>query len=105
MRRGWLATVIGLVIAGALVVSMYARITRLLPGGGSENLSITVAYPTLFYMNLPGILLMWLTLVLTPFDANWSQLWNQLLVTTGNAIFYGFAAYVVVWLRAMWRRT
>jgi hypothetical protein len=105
MRRGWLATLIGLAIAAALVVAMYARITRPLPGAGSENLSITFAYPTLFYLNLPGIGLMWLALILTPFNANWSQALNQLLVTSGNAIFYGFAAYVVVRLTARWRRT
>jgi hypothetical protein len=105
MRRGWLATVIGLAIAGALVVAMYARITRPLLEGGSTNLSITSEYPTLFYLNLPGIALMWLTLVLTPFDANWSQALNQLLVTTGNAIFYGLGAYVVFRLGARWRRT
>ena len=105
MRRGWLALIIGLAIAGALVVAMYARITRSLPGGGFENLSITIAYPTLFYLNLPGIALMWLTLILTPFNANWSQALNQILVTTGNAIFYGLAAYVVVRLATRWRRT
>jgi hypothetical protein len=105
MRRGWLALIIGLAIAGVLVVAMYARTTRSLPGGGSENLSITIAYPTLFYLNLPGIALMWLTLILTPFNANWSQALNQVLVTTGNAIFYGFAAYVAVWLATRWRRT
>jgi|SRR5580692_7876058 hypothetical protein len=105
MRRGWLALIIGLAIAGALVVAMYARTTRPLAGGGFENLSITIAYPTLFYLNLPGIALMWLTLILTPFNANWSQALNQILVTSGNAIFYGLAAYVVVRLATRWRRT
>lgn len=102
MRRGWLALIVGLAIAGALAVAMYARVARPLPGGGSENLSITLAYPTLFYLNLPGMALMWLALILTPFNANWSQPLNQLLVTTGNAICYGFAAYVVVTLAKRW---
>jgi hypothetical protein len=102
MRRGWLALIVGLAIAGALAVAMYARVARPLPGGGSENMSTTLAYPTLFYLNLPGIALMWLALILTQFNANWSQPLNQLLVTTGNAIFYGFAAYVVVTLAKRW---
>ena len=105
MRRGWLALIVGLAIAGALAVAMYARVARPLPGGGSENMSTTLAYPTLFYLNLPGIALMWLTLILTPFNANWSQALNQILVTSGNAIFYGLAAYVVVRLATRWRRT
>jgi len=102
MRRGWLALIVGLAIAGPLAVAMYARVARPLPGGGSENMSTTLAYPTLFYLNLPGIALMWLALILTQFNANWSQALNQLLVTTGNAIFYGFAAYVVVTLAKRW---
>jgi hypothetical protein len=102
MRRGWLALIVGLAIAGALAVAMYARVAGPLPGGGSENMSTTLAYPTLFYLNLPGIALMWLALILTQFNANWSQPLNQLLVTTGNAIFYGFAAYVVVTLAKRW---
>jgi hypothetical protein len=105
MRRRWLALCIGLAIAAALTVAMYTRITRPFPGGGYENLSITIAFPTLFYLHLPGIALMWLTLLLTPVSAASSHVLMQVLVTTGNTIFYGLAAYVVVAPAANWRRT
>jgi hypothetical protein len=105
MRRGWLSVVVGLVIAAGLTAAMYIRVTHSLFGGGREDLSLTLAFPPLLYLNLPGIALMWLTLFLTPVNANSSQVFMQLLVAIGNAIFYGLAAYVVVGLAARWRQT
>jgi hypothetical protein len=105
MRRGWLATGIGLAIAGALTIAMYTRITRALPGSGQENLSLTIALPPLFYLNIPGIALMWLTLFLTPVNATSAPVLMQVLVAIGNAIFYGAAAYLVMRFARRWSRT
>ena len=87
------------------MVAVYATTTRPLDNGGYETLSLVVAHRTLLFLNVPGIALMWLALVTSPFDANWSRTWNYLLLATGNTIFYSFSAYLVVRLTGRWRRT
>ena len=104
MRHGWLAMFVGLVIALALFGIGLIRLTRPIPNG-HEIIALPAAYPSLLYLSIPGMGLMWFTIFFMP--ANWAAhtVVLQLLVGFGNVAFYSLAAYVVLRFAAMRRET
>ena len=104
MRRGWLAMFVGLAIALAIFGFGLIRLTRPIPNG-HEVIALPAAYPSLLYLSVPGIVLMWFTIFFMP--ASWAAhtVVLQLLVGLGNVAFYSLAAYVVLRFAAMRRQT
>jgi hypothetical protein len=102
-----LVLLIGLAIAGALFGLGSVRVTRAIPNG-QEVISLPVAHPGLLYLSIPGIALMWFTVLIV--QVKWAsyEAGMQLLMVIGNAIFYSLAVYVLQriaeGLSAKWRR-
>ncbi len=108
MRRVWLALAIGLTVTVIAHGILHMNFDRPIPNG-EGGVTYTDAHPYRFYLVLPGIALMMLAINVTP--AMWGShpVLAQLLVGSGNFLFYSAAAYVVLrltaGLSARWKQT
>jgi hypothetical protein len=100
MRRVWLAAAIGLAVSVILLVPQHMNFTRTIPNG-EGGVTYTDAYPQLLLnLSLPGLALILLAINVTPVMWGAHPLLAQVVVTTGNFLFYSVAAYVVSRLTA-----
>jgi hypothetical protein len=99
MRCVWLASSIGLTVAGILLALEHIRVTRAIPNG-QAILSVAEAYPVLLTLSFPGIFLIVIAINLTAVMWGSHPVLAQTVVTTGNFVFYSVVAYVVLRLTA-----
>ncbi len=108
MRRVWLALAIGLTVTVIAHGILHMNFDRPIPNG-EGGVTYTDAHPYRFYLVLPGIALMMLAINVTPVMWGSHPVLAQLLVGSGNFLFYSAAAYVVLrltaGLSARWKQT
>lgn len=111
-RRVWIALGIGLAIALILLVAQASNFLHATTNHGS-GVNYTDAHPRLMgiwlTMSLPGLSLILLAINVTPVMWGSHPVLAQVVVTTGNFLFYSVAAYTMLrltaGLSARWRRT
>lgn len=108
MRRVWLALAIGLTVTVIAHAILRMNFDRPIPNG-EGGVTYTDAHPYRFYLVLPGMALMILAINVTPVMWGSHPVLAQLLVGSGNFLFYSAAAYVVLrltaGLSARWKHT
>jgi hypothetical protein len=105
--RMLLALAAGLAVAGTSFALQQIMLTRAVPNG-QETLSIDEAYPSLMTIGFPGVVFLILAINLTPVMWGSHPVAAQVVVSTGNFLFYSLVAYVLLRvttaLSAGWRR-
>jgi hypothetical protein len=112
MRRSWLALVIGLAVVVILLGAQYSHALYAITNNGA-GVNYTDAHPKLLTiwltMSLPGLSMMLLAINVTPVLWGSHPVLANMVVTTGNFLFYSVAAYVLLrltaGLSARWKRT
>lgn len=103
MRRGPLALAMGLAIAVLLLGAQYSHFLHAITNNGA-GLTYTDAHPKLLTIwltiSLPGLSMMLLAINVTPVMWGSHPVLANMLVTTGNFLFYSVAAYVLLRLTA-----
>src|SRR5580698_11658271 len=112
MRRVWLPLAIGLAIAMILLAAQSSSFLHATTNNGA-GVNYTDAHPRLLTiwltMSLPGLSMMLLAINVTPVMWGSHPVLANMVVTTGNFLFYSVASYVLLrltaGLSARWKRT
>lgn len=99
MQRPWPALGIGLGITAVAAALAYIPLTRQIPNG-HEVVSMEQIHPYLICLDLPGLVLLWLSILVTGAPLGVHPMAARAVVSAGDIWFYTFAAYAVLQMSA-----
>ena len=107
-RRVYVSLAIGLAMTVIAFAFLRVNINRQIIDS-EGGVSYTDAYPQRFYLSVPGAILMLIAINVTPILWGSHRIAAQIVASTGNFVFYSFAAYamLLLWekLSVRWKRT